>query len=137
MVGGCPNSITPFAPSRAESAAHLFAKGFSLPETGCAPINAVRSGGRSGEIDLYALENLQDGHLSSLCTYIELTVDYQSPAYYSARDRYLTYRFHAGNDYDVERNGRYRYVIRPEGEGLSGDAWSVDRSRLGTLSLEP
>lgn len=132
-VGGCPNSITPFAPSRAESQAHLFAQGFIREGLEADPLNREMAGGRSGEIELYALENLQQER-SELCSYIELDVDYQSPRYWSAGDRYLTYRFYAGEDYRVERGVQYRYLIRPRGDGLDGDGWSVDRTRLGTVS---
>ena len=132
-VGGCPNSITPFAPSRAWTRAHLFAQGFIREGLEADPLNRDTAGGRSGEITLYALENLQEGP-SALCSYIELDVDYQSPAHWSAGDRYLTYRFYAGEDYRVERGAHYRYLIRPEGDGLNGDAWSVDRSRLGVVA---
>ena len=130
VVGGCPNSITPFAPSRAEKPAHLFGRGFSKEGIDADPLNR-ESGGRSREIDLYLLENLQGGEKSSLCSYIEIDADYQSPIYWSGADRYLSYRFYVGEDYNLERGCQYRYVIRPEGDGLSGDDWSVDRSRLG------
>lgn len=130
VVGGCPNSITPFAPSRAESPAHLFGRGFSKEGLDADPLNR-ESGGLSREIDLYVLENLQGGKRSSLCTYVELDVDYQSPEYWSGADRYLTYRFWVGEDYNLERATQYRYVIRPEGKGLQGDSWSVDGSHLG------
>lgn len=152
-VGGCPNSALLFSPSRAESARHIFAKGFTKSGAQVDPLNSSDADGQSGTVGLYLMENRQgdllegtvtdrgkvfpdgDPHAAT-CSYVEIRADYYSDRYYSGRDQYLIYRFYLGDgrdNFDVERNCDYRITVRPEGSGINEESWRVDKSRLGVL----
>ena len=67
--------------------------------------------------------------------------DYQSPTWVSA-DGPLKYRFYLGdgrNNLDIERNCHYTITVCPTEEGINGDSWRVDKSKLqyvGATMLE-
>ena len=112
----------------------------------------IGSDGRSGEVSLYMLENMQgefgthldndhekvfdeNDHRRNICSYIEMEMEYLSSSQYS-KDRNLIYRFYLGdglNNLDIERNCHYRITVSPEDDGLKGDGWRVDKSGLDYL----
>ena len=134
-VGGCPRSALLFTPGRAESADEIFAEGFSKTYPECDALNRDLTLGISHPCSVYLLENLQGSSLhEEVCSYIELEVEYFSDIYYSGGGQYLTYRFYLGEqpgNHDIRRNCEYFIKIRPEGDGLHGDSWSVDLTHLG------
>lgn len=150
VVHGCPKSINMFGASRAESEDDVFITGFNKTENGVSPLNRNTQGQTSGEISLYMLENLQGKPLGEThgyedkffepgdpmakrCSYIELTADYISDDYYSIPGKGLVYRFYLGegpSDFNVERNCHYHITVIPEGSGLTGSGWRVDKRGL-------
>ena len=148
-IGNCPKSVQVFKPSKARSEDDCFASGFCRTENETAALNRTLSDGKSGEIHLYMLENMQglfsesistdkdkvfdeDDYRSRVCSYIELELDYMSDEKYSF-GKGLIYRFYLGdslNDLNVERNCHYRITVRPENDGLSDEGWRVDKSNL-------
>ena len=132
-IGACPSSALLFGESRAEKEDDLFLNGFSREGRETDALNRNLSGGLSMESDLYLLENLQGTERSGLCSYIELEIEYHSDMFHSPPGEYLIYRFFCGpedRDFDLRRNTWYRYTVRPVGDGLDGDGWRIDRSRL-------
>ena len=134
-VGGCPRSSLLFSESRAETAEEVFATGFTKVYPECDALNKDVTLGMSRECAVYLLENLQGDRLREpVCSYIEMEVEYFSDIYYSGSGQYLVYRFYIGGrkgNYDIRRNCHYRITVRPEGDGLHGDSWSVDMENLG------
>lgn len=158
-VGNCPKRCRVFSPSKAESHGECFNIGFRRDSYECDALNHALQNGRSGELKLYMLENLQgrlpteissdsektfrqDELLSEVCSYIEMEVDYSSPRYFS-RNGFLKYRFYLGEsrqDLNVERNCAYHITVTPEGDGLGEDSWRVDKTSLSdevSFSMEP
>ena len=131
-VGACPSSVLLFGNSRAEGEADLFRNGFSKEEQEVMALNREVADGISRETGLFLLENLQGKDKSRLCSYIELEMEYYSDRFHSKPGEYLIYRFYPGepDSFDIRRNSRYRYTVRPVGDGLDGDDWRVDRSGL-------
>ncbi|MBR6932904.1 MAG: DUF4906 domain-containing protein [Bacteroidales bacterium] len=133
-VGNAPSSALLFGESRAETTEQLFLQGFSKDGIAVEGLNRDVTLGHSREVPVYLLENLQEGPVPETASYIEAEIDYYSDTYISGPDQYLIYRFYLGESGAAgraERNCRYPVVIRPEGDGLHGDAWRVDRSKLG------
>ncbi|MBR6346227.1 MAG: DUF4906 domain-containing protein [Bacteroidales bacterium] len=148
-VGGCPSSVTPFAPSMARSASDIFTSGFSKSDSDVSALNADDSFALSGEVSLYILENLQgdllsdvtsdsgkvftDSRYGEVCSWVEMKFEYHSPSKHTRPGEYLIYRFYLGeslNNFDVRRNVHYRITLRPEGDGLSEDGWRVDKEAI-------
>lgn len=148
-AGGCPSSVTPFAPSRARSASDIFTSGFSKSDAAVSALNADESFALSGEVSLYILENLQgdllsdvtsdsgkvfeDSRYGEVCSWVEMKFEYHSPSKHTRPGEYLIYRFYLGesmNNFDVRRNTHYRITVRPEGDGLTEDSWRVDQSAI-------
>ena len=83
--------------------------------------------------------------MAAQCSYVEIKAEYNSEDYCTPPGEWLVYRFYLGNgpsDFNVERNCEYRYVIRPDGTGISEDSWRVDKSSLirkgpATLKISP
>lgn len=126
-VGNCPRWVRPFGTFRAEDAGEdFFPAGYST---------------EGGDVlDLYLAENVQDEKNESLCSYIEMDMDYSSDKYYTEGGNCLKYRFYIreNNGYRVERNSHYRVVVKPERDGLlCEDSWRVDKSGLLVWSGEP
>lgn len=148
-IGNCPKSVKVFGKSAISSSDQCFAAGFSKADYQTDMLNSVLVDGRSGPVSLYMLENMQgafpdkitedkdkvfgkDDHRKELCSYIEMEMDYVSPASHSSTGP-LIYRFYLGdgiNNLDVERNCHYRITVSPEGDGLSDEGWRVDKSGL-------
>ena len=148
-VGGCPSSVTPFAPSKAENKEQIFNSGFIKTGLATDPLNKEIRVGESGSLFVYLLENLQgdllqnvlsdegkvfsDSRYADVCSYIKIKAEYSSPDYTTRPGAYLVYRFYLGenrNNFDVRRNTHYTITIRPEGDGLSEDSWRVDKDAL-------
>lgn len=149
-VGGCPRSVSMFAGSRAESGDDVFSQGFRKSGREVDNLNTGLSGGVSGTVDVWLPENLQGETFSgitsrrqrvfaesdprrSICSYIELTGEYDSDSLYSLPGSHLTYRFYLGEsltDCTVQRNCHYTVTLVPEGLGLGGDSWRVDRGDM-------
>lgn len=150
-IGNCPRSATLFGESRAETDQDLFAQGFHKEGRAVDPLNVRSWNGLSETVDLHLLENIQgellpDNHDPrtkvlpanhpgyGVASYVELTIDYVSDDWYSGIDNWLVYRFWLGespSDFSVRRDACYPFTITPEGDGLQGDPWRIDRSRLG------
>lgn len=134
-VGNTPSSALLFGASKAETTEQLFLGGFSKEGAAVDGLNRDITLGHSREVPVYLLENLQNGIVPETGSYLEAEIDYYSDLYISGPDQYLVYRFYLGEtaaDGRIERNCRYRYTLRPEGDGLGdADRWRVDRSRLG------
>ena len=148
-VGGCPSSVTPFSPSKAEHSGQIFNNGFIKNGMQTSPLNREVQVGKSESICVYLLENLQgdllenvvsdqgkvfsDSRLAEICSYIRIKAEYSSPDYRTKPGEYLVYRFYLGenrNNFDVRRNTHYTVSIRPEGDGLNEDSWRVDKSGI-------
>ena len=89
--------------------------------------------GMSREVSVYLLENRQEGIVPETGSYLEAEIEYFSDRFVCAPGRYLIYRFYLGEtaaDGQIERNRFYHCTIKPEGDGLNGDGWRVDRSGL-------
>ena len=161
-IGGSPRSANAFAPGRAEGTSDIFGKGFVCSGTLADNLNIEESPGRSREAKLYMMENLQgellpgavsekdkvldiSDAMAAQCSYVEIKAEYNSEDYCTPPGEWLVYRFYLGNgpsDFNVERNCEYRYVIRPDGTGISEDSWRVDKSSLirkgpATLKISP
>ncbi len=149
-VGNCPKSVLMYADNSVSGTDDCYIVGFNRSESGVEMLNRSVSGTVSGEVSLYMLENIQgsplgditdyadkvfpeaDAHRSQ-CSYVELSVDYYSDNYESNSYSGLIYRFYLGespSDFNVERNCHYHVCLRPEGTGLNGSGWRVDKSGL-------
>lgn len=149
-IGNAPNSVRVSGPSRISGPGELLKNGFSLIGADVEALNRTASDGRSGEVVLYLLENMQgdirDFEVESdadktfddgdprreTCSYLELEFDYLSWTHFTGGGP-LIYRTYLGKDagnLDVQRNCRYSIAICPEGDGLNGDGWRVDKTWL-------
>lgn len=148
-IGNCPKSAKVFSISKVEDEDDCFVGGFRIEDAETDPLNKTSSDGRSGEVSLYMLENMQgefgtsinkdaekvfdeNDHRINTCSYIEMEMEYLSSSKYS-KDRNLIYRFYLGDgltNLDIERNCHYRITVTPEDDGLKGDGWRVDKSGL-------
>lgn len=149
-IGNYPKYANIIGPSRISSTYDRFETGFHMTGSQCMPLNDTGMGGISEDVSVYMLENMQgtfpyrinedeekifdkDDPLSELCSYLELTIDYNSPDLISY-DSPLIYRFYLGDglrSLDVERNCHYHITIIPENDGLAGGGWRVDKSGIG------
>ena len=116
----CPMSAMLFSPG---AAVQFFPGGFSRSGMDLNPLD------RGGAVRLYMLENLSGDVPSS---YVEIRSTYSSPKCRTRVGEYLIYRFYIGdgNTYGIGRNTIQSVVVRPTGDGLSGDSWRVDKSAL-------
>lgn len=148
-IGNYPRYVSVNTPSKAYSYRDIFDTGFELTEDQCRPLNISRYGGRSDEISVYMLENLQGPFPEDIskaeekASYIEIEADYLSSELISY-DSPLIYRFYLGDgpdNLDVERNCLYTVTVTPEDDGLSGSGWRIDKSGIGPVipffSLKP
>lgn len=151
-IGNCPRRCRVFAESAAESSDDCFSVGFSRKSGECGILNKTVGDGKSAELSLYMLENVQGNfprevgtdsdkvlagseHLADVCSYIEMELGYRSPEHYS-NGGFLKYRFYLGEsrqDLNVRRNCLYHITVTPEGDGLNEDSWRIDRSFLSDI----
>ncbi len=142
-VGNCPRSAALAGPSGALSKEDLFQHGFFKSYGQVDGLNRDVSPGVSETVSLYLLENEDPD--PSLRSFVEVKCEYRSPTQVTRPDEYLVYRFFLNMEDaapGVVRNRRYRVTVRPEGDGLSGDGWAVDKSGLttfgpGRITLHP
>ena len=158
-IGNCPRRCRVFSESGAGSSDDCFSVGFSRNSSECEILNKTVEGGRSAELSLYMLENIQgdfprevgtdsdkvlekDDHLADVCSYIEMELGYHSPEHYS-NGGFLKYRFYLGesrSDLNVRRNCLYHITVAPDGDGLNEDSWRIDRTFLSDMvsfSMKP
>lgn len=158
-IGNCPRYCKAFGTSRVEEADGCFPVGFTRDYLECEPLNLCDERGRSGQVSLSMLENLQGlfpGNPDSdagkilpenhpgreIFSYVEIGIEYES-SYSSSSSGVLKYRFYIGDsfsDANVERNCRYHITVTPRGSGISEDSWRVDKTSLITrtaFSMEP
>lgn len=151
QIGNCPESVSLFGENRVSDSDGTYISGFSKSGGQLDPLNRNVSAGMSGEVSLYMFENIQgyplgeitgysekvipgSDPLAELCSYVELTADYISDDYYSLPGKGLVYRFYLGgsiSDFNVERNCHYHITVIPEGSGIEGDGWRVDKTGIG------
>ena len=147
-VGNGPSSVRLFGDSRAESAAQVFAGGFSLEGRQVQALNIDQTTGVSGSISLYLPENLQgdllttqdergkvfsEGQYDKVCSYLEIRGSYHSNSWHTRAGEPLVYRFYLGDgpgNFDIFRNTACKVTVHLEGTGLGEDGWRVDKSRL-------
>ena len=73
----------------------------------------------------------------AFCSYIEIRSEYLSDSQYSRPGEYLVYRFYPGEDpgnFDICRNSEYKIRIMPEGSGLNGTEWRIDKSGIESFA---
>lgn len=137
-IGNCPK-ICPvfseefnFRPAVDED--WFFASGFSRKDEECSPLN-IGDKGRSGAVVLYMFENYEYNS-----SWIELNMDYRSSTLFSG-DGGLKYRFRTGGENSrIERNCCYNVTVRPAGDGLGKEGWSIDKESLSQntrFSMKP
>ncbi len=149
-VEGCPRTITPFHRSHISDPLDFFPSGFLRKDYETDILNTNHNDGVSGEVCLYMLENMQGDLLPGntdeslkvlpendgrreLCSYIEIKSEYLSDSHYSKDGEYLVYRFYPGENpgnFDVCRNCEYKICIIPDGSGLNGTEWRIDKTGL-------
>lgn len=147
-VGNGPSSVRLFGDSRAESAAQVFAGGFSLEGRQVQALNIDQSTGVSGSVSLYLPENLQgdllstqdergkvfsEGQYGKVCSYLEIRGTYHSDSWHTRAGEPLVYRFYLGDgpgNFDIFRNTACKVTVHLEGTGLGEEGWRVDKSRL-------
>ncbi len=149
-VGNCPKSVLMFADNVVSGTDDTYNVGFRRSGNAVDILNRNVSGQVSGEVSLYMFENMQGSPLGDItdyadkefvatdprrdrCSYIELVASYLSDEYYSLPGEGLVYRFYIGDgpsDFNVQRNCHYHVALRPEGSGLNGSGWRVDKSGL-------
>lgn len=161
-IGGSPKSAYVFSKSKANSSSDVFDIGYMKTLGEVDGLNIGAEGGKSREVSLYMMENMQGNllpeagtekekildlsdELSSVCSFIEMKAEYQSDSLYSRPGEYLTYRFYLGDspqNFDVERNCHYHITVRPSGTGINEDSWRIDKTGLSpynaaTISVQP
>ena len=147
-VGNGPSSVRLFGDSRAESAAQVFAGGFSLEGKQVQALNIDQTTGVSGSVSLYLPENLQgdllstqdergkvfsEGQYDKVCSYLEIRGSYHSDSWHTRAGEPLVYRFYLGDgpgNFDIFRNTACKVTVHLEGTGLGEEGWRVDKSRL-------
>lgn len=130
-IGNCPRSVCLFGQSSISGPSDVFPVGFMLKGTQVDALNHNQKA-LSDEISLYMLENLF-GNDKSDASWAELEVDYISSNWYSPGKSPVKYRFMLTGEegeWNICRNCEYRYTIRPAGDALASDGWSVDRESL-------
>lgn len=149
-IGNSPKYIPLIGVNRAETRHDCTKRGHTLEAGDCEALNIIGEGRLSDEVHLYVPENMQGDFpisiseaekkvfdagdpMADICSYIELEMEYVSDALISY-DSNLIYRFYLGDgldNLDVERNCHYSIIVTPEGDGLSGGGWRVDKSGIG------
>lgn len=147
-VGNGPSSVRLFGDSRAESAAQVFAGGFSLEGKQVQALNIDQTTGVSGSVSLYLPENLQgdllstqdergkvfsEGQYDKVCSYLEIRGSYHSNSWHTRAGEPLVYRFYLGDgpgNFNIFRNTACKVTVHLEGNGLGEEGWRVDKSRL-------
>ena len=149
-VERCPRSVTPFGRSRIGDPFDFFPSGFMRKDYETDALNLKYDDGKSGEVSLYMLENMQGDLLpgnddeslkvlpendgtQALCSYIEIKSEYMSDTGHTKPGEYLVYRFYPGDNpgnFDISRNSEYRILITPKGTGLGGTEWRIDKSGM-------
>jgi len=132
-LGACPRGVNLFSQSRALTESDLFGNGYYLSGTDTDRLNLKYGDGKSETVSLYCFENIQPIGDNSLSTFIQIEADYLSDRYKTEGGSSIYYRFYVkdGNgSYGVERNCQYDLTVMPEGDGLNGDIWRVDKSNL-------
>lgn len=132
-ICNCPKVTTVFVPNKVTGSDKCHSSGFYRNDLETSVLNISGRDGKSGEISLYMMENMQGEEEPdpNVCSYIEMELDYMSDTKYSVEP--LKYRFYLGDGkgrHDVERNTRYRILICPEDDGLPDDGWRVDKEGL-------
>ena len=158
-IGNCPKRCRVFSESKVNAHEECFSVGFSRGNAECSALNHGLENGKSAEIVLYMLENLQGMFpreisddsdkvfkeselLSEVCSYIEMELEYSSMTHFSDGG-YLRYRFYLGEslkDMNVERNCVYHITVTPENDGLADNGWRVDKTSLSDaigFKMEP
>lgn len=150
QIGGCPRSAFLFCDSKAVCEGDVFVVGYRKDETDANLLNMEESQHKSFPVSLYMFENMQGDQLhgaishkdkhfpkgdlrSKICSYIEIVIDYISPTMVSNPKKGLIYRFYLGDNpvnFDVRRNTHYKVTVIPEGNGLNGDDWHIDKEFL-------
>lgn len=144
-IGNCPRSASLGGPSFISSKEDTFGQGFIKAYGAADALNRDASPGVSGTVSLYLLENRQPEPDPTVCSYVEIKAEYLSATRVTRPDEYLVYRFYLGTgdtSLGVERNRLYTITVRPEGDGLSGEGWRVDKSGVtsfgpGRITLHP
>lgn len=151
-VGACPRSALLFSESSVRTEDDTFITGFSKSDGEVTMLNTDIGFGRSGEVSVYLLENMNgdllppdtddgDRHfaegdpMAARCSYIEIEADYVSDTHFSTAEEPLVWRFYLGEDngnFDVRRNCHYKVCVKPEDDGLSDDGWRIEKGGLGT-----
>lgn len=113
-IENCPSSAGLFGQLPARD---YFSEGFVKSGSAVYPLE------RGESVSLYMLES------GAVDSYLEVRISYHSESWHSMAGKYLVYRIKLGQ---VQRNGAYRIVLRPEGNGLGdgSDGWRIDRSGL-------
>lgn len=153
-IGNAPRYAYALQENKVTVSHDCMQSGFVLDESQCMRLNDIGQGGMSGEVSLYMLENMQGDFptgieedeekvfeegdpMASLCSYIEITMDYISDSHFSEKG--LIYRFYLGDgldNLDIERNCHYHVTVTPEDDGLSGSGWRVDKTGIGAYVRE-
>lgn len=130
----CPRNISLWEQGGARKKDDLFSEGQSVSGY---EVDLANSGGLHGistPINIYMLENFHGKELNKdLSPYIEIKSDYDSVEDYTLPDDRLTYRFYIRDQdglYGNQRNTHYTVTVTPQGKGLNGDSWRVDKSEL-------
>ena len=145
-VGNCPKYSNVFIPGKIEDSDGCFYMGFSRNESECSVLNRNITGGISGSVSLYILENMQGQASHSgiseekdkTASYLEISLDYESPVCHTT-SKPLIYRIYLGKDstnLDVERNCHYHITVIPENDGLGADGWRIDKSGIEASATE-
>ena len=144
-IGNCPRSACLFGESAAQGSADTFPVGFLKTYREVDALNTEDTPGMSREVSVYLLENIQQELHPTACSYIEIKAEYYSADAHTEPGNYLIYRFYIGESegsYSLRRNCHYHFTVFPEGNGMNGDAWHVDRSGLtsattGSIRIMP
>ncbi len=159
QIGNCPRVSSVFRENKVADEDDCFPAGFSRYGFETDNLNRTSESGLSRSVSLYMLENMQgslggeistdsekvfdkDDHRSTVCSYIELDMEYTSGTFESG-EKGLIYRFYLGeglNGLNIERNCHYNITVAPEDDGLSDDGWRVDKSGLtysGPVDFKP
>lgn len=149
-VGGCPRNVLLFSKSKITSPDDAFIVGFMKDNLAAEPLNTTAWERKSQNVSLYILENMHGDQLygassdkdkffdegdprTEICSYIELRIEYLSATQYTKPGKALVYRFYLGDNernFDVRRNTHYHITVTPEGDGLQGSGWRVDKSAV-------
>ena len=74
-----------------------------------------------------------EGRYREVCSYLEIRAEFFSDSWATPAGKYLIYRCYLGEsltNFDVRRNVCYPIIVHPEGDGLGGNGWRVDKEAL-------